>query len=123
VILADTNIWIGHFRRRDDRLLHHLSRVAILIHSMVLCELACGSLPSRATTLAELGKLPRSAEASHAETMAFIGRHGMFALGMGFPDAHLLAAIALTPGGRLWTRDAPLDSASERLGLRHIPDA
>jgi hypothetical protein len=38
-------------------------------------------------------------------------------LGIGFADAHLLAAVKLTPGVRLWTRDRRLATVADRLGL------
>jgi predicted nucleic acid-binding protein len=34
-------------------------------------------------------------------------------------DAHLLAAVMVTPGTTLWTRDERLHMAAERLGVAH----
>ena len=43
--------------------------------------------------------------------------HRLFRLGIGYVDAHLLAAVRLTGGGTLWTRDKRLLSVAERLRL------
>ena len=45
VILADTSIWIDHFRRSDLRLARFLDRGDVVMHPFVLGELALGYLP------------------------------------------------------------------------------
>lgn len=40
---------------------------------------------------------------------------------IGYVDAHLLAAVALTPGAALWTRDMRLASLARTLGLARSP--
>ncbi len=44
--------------------------------------------------------------------------------GLGFVDAHLLAAalLATEDGMRLWTRDAALDGVAARIGVAYRPD-
>jgi hypothetical protein len=49
--------------------------------------------------------------------MMLIEREQLYGLGIGFVDAHLLAAVRLTPGALLWTRDRRLRQAATRLGL------
>jgi hypothetical protein len=44
-------------------------------------------------------------------------REALFGLGIGYADAHLLAATRLTPGTRLWGRDRRLAAAAARLQL------
>ena len=44
MILADTTIWVDHFRSPEPELLAHLETREILMHSMVIGELACGNL-------------------------------------------------------------------------------
>lgn len=41
----------------------------------------------------------------------------LFGLGMGYVDAHLMAATLLTPDARLLTRDGRLAAVAARLGL------
>jgi predicted nucleic acid-binding protein len=55
--------------------------------------------------------------ATELEVMRFIDQKGLFGLGIGYIDAHLLAAAMLTPGSLLWTRDKRLRAASARLGI------
>lgn len=37
--------------------------------------------------------------------------------GIGYVDAHLLAAVRLTHGSGLWTRDRRLGAVAQRLGV------
>jgi hypothetical protein len=46
-----------------------------------------------------------------------IASKGLFGLGIGYIDAHLLASVLLTPGALLWTRDKRLLAASAQLGV------
>ncbi|MCE1736789.1 VapC toxin family PIN domain ribonuclease, partial [Enterobacter hormaechei] len=44
-ILVDTSVWIDHFKNRNDGLIQLLSRDLVLIHPMILAEIACGTPP------------------------------------------------------------------------------
>jgi len=46
-----------------------------------------------------------------------IDRQALFGRGIGYVDAHLLAAARLTAGSRLWTRDRRLQAAAIELSL------
>ena len=89
----------------------------VLGHPFVAGELALGSLRQRSQILAALRALPQARPADDEEVMRFIDGNALHGLGIGWVDAHLLAAVRLTPGTRLWTRDRRLLAASERLGL------
>jgi hypothetical protein len=79
-------------------------------------------LPRRATYLALLHRLPRATAATDLEVLQFVDRHRLFGIGIGYIDAHLLAALALTPKAVLWARDKRLNAAAGRLGLpTHLP--
>jgi hypothetical protein len=43
--------------------------------------------------------------ATDSEVLEFIARQFLFGRGIGYVDAHLLAAVRLTPGSWLWTLD------------------
>jgi len=45
-----------------------------------------------------------------------IDRHGLAGLGIGYIDAHLLAAVRLAGGAALWIRDKRLHGIARRLG-------
>lgn len=49
--------------------------------------------------------------------LCFVGETCLFGIGIGSIDAHLLAAVFLTSGSVLWTRDKRLLVASSRLGI------
>lgn len=92
----------------------------VVMHSMVLGEIALGNL-SRRQILEDLGALPRVESLPDEEVTAFVERHLIFGRGIGFIDAHLLASCA---GSRhqLWTRDRRLASLAEEFGLRYSND-
>ncbi len=117
MILVDTSVWVGHLRARDGTLVQLLHAEQVLIHPFMIGEIALGNLPQRDLILHTLRLMPQSVVASHRELLHFIDRHELFGLGIGYVDAHLLAAVRLTPGATLWTRDKRLSGAADRLGL------
>ncbi|HVW76554.1 MAG TPA: type II toxin-antitoxin system VapC family toxin [Alloacidobacterium sp.] len=117
MILADTSIWVDHFRSGDEELRRQLLQNAIVIHPFVVGELALGSLPDRAQTLQHLQRLPCLKVAQFAEVMQMIERRALYRRGIGFIDAHLIASILIHPPAKLWTRDKRLRTATEELGI------
>ncbi|MBO1361604.1 type II toxin-antitoxin system VapC family toxin [Acetobacter sacchari] len=117
MILVDTSVWIDHLRQTDQRLSVLLVRRKILGHPFVIGELALGSLKQRDVILDSLRGLPSALVASDDEVQAYIDRHALFGLGIGYVDAHLLAATALTVGAKIWTRDRRLNAAADRVGV------
>ncbi len=75
-----------------------------------------GRVRPRDLVLPAMRRLPQATVATDLETLGFIDRHRLFGLGIGYIDAHLLAAVRLTPGAALWTHDKRLRGAAERLG-------
>jgi len=117
VILVDTSVWIDHFRRGDSVLSDLLTSARILVHPLVIGELALGNLRQRAIILDALQDLPRAHVATDAEVLQLIARHALYGRGIGYIDAHLLAAARLTPDTLLWTRDKCLRAVAEQLDL------
>jgi predicted nucleic acid-binding protein len=117
VILADTSIWVDHLARGDEAMASLLAAEAILIHPFIVGEIALGSLPRRAEVLRDLNKVPKAIVADHAEVLSFIERHNISGAGIGYVDAHLLVATALSAEARLWTRDRKLQTVAERLAI------
>jgi predicted nucleic acid-binding protein len=116
MVLADTSIWIDHFRRGDFHLARLLDRGDVATHPFVIGELLLG----RATTpgmIDDLDTLPKVVLASNAEVLKFISDRKLPGSGIGYVDAHLLAAAALTPETFLWTRDKRLHAAAKSLKL------
>ena len=117
MILVDTSVWVDHLRRGDDGLSALLDQAQVLTHPFVIGELALGDLRERQQMLSLLEHLPAAENATHLEVMQLIGAEQLFGRGIGYVDAHLLAAVRLSPGARLWTRDARLQRVAEAMGL------
>lgn len=115
MILVDTSVWVDHLRRGDAQLAVQLEKAAVLTHPFVIGELACGSITQRAQVIGLLQMLPQATVAHVDEVLTFIERRQLYALGIGYVDAHLLASVALTGGSTLWTRDQRLLAAARRL--------
>ncbi|HEX4042080.1 MAG TPA: type II toxin-antitoxin system VapC family toxin [Xanthobacteraceae bacterium] len=117
MILVDTSVWVDHLRTGDRRLVQLLDAEQVFTHPFVIGEIALGILPQRSVILATLRFLPEVLVAAHEEVLEFIERYQLFGSGVGYVDAHLLAAIKLTAGTGLWTRDKSLRAVAERLAL------
>ena len=116
-LLADTSVWIDHFRRGNPRLAAALEDQDVLTHPFVIGELACGDLRDRSAVLALLHRLPRATVATDDEALALIGNRRLMGRGLGYIDVHLLASALLSSSVTLWTLDAPLASTAARLGI------
>lgn len=119
MILVDTSVWIDHLRVGDQRLAALLQESRVLVHPAVVGELALGHLSAREEILGLLSSLSYAKVASDAEVLSLVEAEHLFGLGIGYMDAHLLAAALLTGAG-LWTRDKRLTAAGTRLGLAGI---
>jgi predicted nucleic acid-binding protein len=117
MILVDTSVWIDHLRTTDKALVSLLNAGMVLAHPFVIGELALGHLGQRTTVLSALSDLPRAIVATDAEVLNFIDRYELFGRGVGYVDVHLLAAVRLTAGSELWTRDQRLYGVAVHLGL------
>lgn len=122
MILVDTSVWVDHLRAGDAQLAALLEGSQVLMHPFVVGELACGNLSNRAEVLALLGQLPRGAVATDEEALFFIERHELMGRGIGYVDAHLLAAVSLDAGTQLWTRDKRLLAVAGTMKLTYDMD-
>jgi predicted nucleic acid-binding protein len=120
LILADTSIWIEHFRSRSHEMRGHLNQGNIVIHPHIIAELALGSLRERSKTLALLDLLPQVKAAQLSEVRRMIEARRLYSLGIGLTDAHLIASIFISPPTQLWTRDKRLRKAAEQLRIHAI---
>jgi predicted nucleic acid-binding protein len=121
LILVDTSVWVDHLRTSDTALATLLEAAAVLAHPFVIGELALGNLRQREIVLNALSDLPRASVATDAEVLHFIDRHALSGRGIGYVDAHLLAAVRLTDAAELWTKDKRLRGIAAQLGLAFTP--
>jgi len=101
----------------DERLAALLQEGEVLGHPFVIGEIALGNLRRRDAVLRDLLKLPQAAVASNGEILRLINRQPLFGRGIGYVDAHLLAAVRLTIDASLWTYDRRLQEIAAELGL------
>jgi predicted nucleic acid-binding protein len=123
LVLVDTSVWVDHFRRSNPHLVSLLAQGGVICHPWIVGELACGTPPRRAETLADLASLQQAQTASNSELMAFVEREQLYGLGCGWVDLQLLAASCLTEGAVLWTHDLRLDALAQRFGRAYRPHA
>lgn len=110
VLLADTSAWIAHLRRSDRTLASALDAGRVIVHPFVVGELACGTLRRRESVLDHLARLPQATPATHDEVKLLVERYRLAGTGIGWIDAHLLAAARLSDA-ELYTHDAALRRA------------
>jgi predicted nucleic acid-binding protein len=117
LILADTSVWIEHFRSGSKELREALNQGQILMHPWIIAELALGSLRDRTKTLAMLDLLPQARVAQLGELRFMIEARRLFNLGIGLTDAHLIASVFLDPPTLLWTKDKRLRQVALTMGI------
>ena len=117
MILADTSVWIDHFRSGNQELEKALNHGQILIHPCIVAELALGSLRDRTKTLAMLDLLPQARVAQLGELRIMIEARRLYGLGIGLTDAHLIASVLLDPPTFIWTKDKRLRQVASSMGI------
>lgn len=119
--LVDTSIWIDHLRGGNASLAKLLQAGLVPGHSFVIVELACGNLRNRGEVLRLLQDLPGVEAAQDEEALCLIDAHRLMGRGIGYMDAHLLAAALMHPA-RLWTQDRRLADMAQELGIAYAPE-
>ncbi len=117
MILVDTSVWVDHLRLADAALIALLQRHVVLMHPMIIGELACGNLQNRSGLLTLWRNVPVIVTATDVEALTFLERHQLMGKGLGFMDVHLLAAVSLQGDAQLWTRDKRLVALAADLGF------
>jgi len=118
LVLADTSVWIAHFRKPNPALQTMLSADQVLCHPMVLIEIACGTPPApRERTLSDLRQLRSATVASTDETLALIEREQLQDSGCGAIDLLLLGSVLVTSDAGLWTLDKNLRALAARFDI------
>ena len=100
-----------------------LNENQVLVHPFVIGELALGNLRNRDEVLGLLGGLPVTPVATGEEVLFFVERHRLIGHGIGYGDAHLLAAATLTGHMPLWTSDRRLVNVAAGLNFGYQPPA
>ena len=122
MILVDSSVWINHLRHPEPTLTRLLEASRVLMHPMVLGELACGGFRNRAEHLRAWRRLPRIKAYDHDEIIDWMESERLAGTGIGFIDAHLLHAVVVRRDARLWTDDGSLRSLALRFGAAFHQD-
>ena len=118
MVLIDSSVWVDFLKSGGQpQMVQLLALQQVLMHEMVLGEVAMGSKQQRENALELLPFLPMLQVAGHLEVMALVDRHRLYGRGVGYVDIHLLTAAVLLPGTLLWTHDRRLQAAAEQLGV------
>ena len=117
MILADTTIWVDHFRAPNDQLRNLLEIEEVVMHPFIVAELALGSLGQRTVTLRALDDLPAVRVARLEDVRIMIEAHSLHSRGIGLFDAHLIASCLIHPSTLLWTLDKRLSDVAQALGI------
>jgi predicted nucleic acid-binding protein len=123
VILVDTSIWIDHLHASEPALVELLGADEVGCHPYVIEELALGSIKQRAVVLDLLESLRQFPALSHSEVMSLVSARPLWGRGLSAVDAHLLGAVSLVGGARLWTRDKRLIPACRDVGVGYIDES
>ena len=115
--LVDSSVWIDHLRSPDIRLRTLLNEKKVCSHPLVVGELAMGMMKDRETVLFVVSRLPAVITANDQEVLRLVEENALFGRGIGYIDAHLLAAARLTGDVRLWSKDKRLAEAAKKLDL------
>jgi predicted nucleic acid-binding protein len=119
-VLVDTSVWIDHFRNGNGGLIKLLTLDHALTHPMVIGEIACGTPPApRTQTLANIGLLRRSHQASIEEVSDFIEREKLSSLECGLVDLSLLASTLITPKTQFRTLDKRLEEIAAHFNVSY----
>ncbi len=118
MILADTSVWIDHFRSSNLHFSDLLENDRIICQEFVIGELACGNIKNRKEILGLLNNLRSIEPASLEETLYFIEENKLMGKGLGWVDVNLLASSILN-NFVLWTMDRRLSSAADKLKVSY----
>jgi predicted nucleic acid-binding protein len=116
MILADSSVWIDHFRRPSKRLAALLDAEQVCVHPFIIGEVACGNLNNRKAIIALLHAIPALHRADDDEILFFIERHSLSGRGIGLIDIHLLASCFLEQCS-IWTADRRLRTTAEEMRI------
>lgn len=122
MILVDTSIWIDHLHAREPELVSLLADDEVGCHPYVVEELALGTIKQRATVLGLLESLRQFPVLDHTEAMTIVNRRSLWGRGLSAVDCHLLGAVSLVGGARLWTRDKRLIRACRDEGIAYFDE-
>ena len=120
-VLADTSVWVGHFKHRNEHLVALLEAGVVVCHPYVVVEVACGTPPNRRAIIDLLAELESVPVATDLELLSMIERRALGGRGCGYVDIGLLASTLLSNTTLVWTLDKRLATVAAELGRAYRP--
>lgn len=123
MILVDTSVWVRAFAYKQpyrDELDELLENETVVRHDLVHGELLIGDPAGREKPLATYLSFTRVDTVPHDEVVELVRRRKLHGTGIGWIDAHLLAA-ALAERVQIFTADHALQEQARRLGVLYEP--
>jgi predicted nucleic acid-binding protein len=124
MVLVDTSVWIRFVHNRAPyaaELQGLLLRGEGAGHDLIYGELLIGDPGARRKLLLDYDHMHWIRTVPHEDVVAFVRVHKLHGLGIGWIDAHLLAA-ALVARVSLWTADEPLAALARRFDVAYVPN-
>ena len=122
MVLVDTSVWIRFLAGREPHA-HGLDRLLasdqVMSHDLIHGELLIGDGGGRTRLLAALAEIHRADTIPHAEVVEFVRARRLHGRGIGWIDAHLLAA-SVVERCTLWTADGRLADLATELRVAHV---
>ena len=115
-VLADSSVWIAHFKEPNEQLQSLLADGKILCHPYIVGEVACGTPPKRRDFIKLLSNLESLTVASHDEVLTTIEVHKLFGRGCGYVDIALVTSLLISEKTLIWTLDHQLEKVAASLG-------
>ena len=119
MILADTSVWVNHFRKAAAPLNRMLLEEDVGIHPFVLGEIAAGNLRDRPKVLGWLATLPQLGIAEESEVHHLLESRRLWGSGLGWVDLHILASVKLSDW-TLYSADGGMNRAATRLRIPRV---
>lgn len=120
MILVDTSVWIDHLRRPERELIRRLREGRVLMHTMIVGELACGNLNNRHERMRVWQTLPQVPVLSHPDVLTAMDARDWSGKDLGFVDVHLLASVPRREDTLLWGRDKRLVRFAGALNVAYV---
>jgi predicted nucleic acid-binding protein len=120
MILADTTIWIDHFRSENKEMRRQARCEEHCDPSVHCCGTGPGSLRDRSERSHGWTFCRGCASRKSSEVREMIEMRSLYSRGIGLTDAHLIASCLIDPPTLLWTNDKQLSSVAESLGIAAV---
>ncbi len=120
-MLADTSVWVEHFRATDEVLASLLSGDRVRSHPSVRLELMLGGLKPGSEASAALKNIETAPIASRAEIETVIERRELARSGIGLVDVGLVASALIHGNLEIYTLDRKLAAVCRRHDILYAP--